>query len=90
MNPELVLDCRNALLPQETIEELTKKGQDEEAIVNRSRSDECQELVKILNRSSPPPLPLLVSLRSACGNNHRPNTRGGHWVIPARGLLKCF
>ena len=57
MNPELVLDCRNALLPQETIEELTKKGQDEEAIVNRSRSDECQELVKILNRSSPPPLP---------------------------------
>ena len=29
-------------------------------------------------------------LRSACGIYHRPNTRGGRWVIPARGLLKCL
>ena len=40
---------------------------------------------------SPPHSPFYyVSLRSACGNNHRPNTRGNRWVIPARGLLKCF
>ena len=31
-----------------------------------------------------------VPLRSACGIYHRPNTRGGRWVIPVRGLLKCF
>ena len=30
-----------------------------------------------------------ASLRLVCGNNHRPNTRGGRWVIPARGVLKC-
>ena len=33
---------------------------------------------------------LHVSLCPVSGNSHRPSIRGGRWVIPARGFLKCF
>ena len=31
-----------------------------------------------------------ISLRSVSGDSRRPSIRGNRWVIPTRGLLKCF
>ena len=43
-----------------------------------------------LSRVLPHPLYHYVSLCSVSGNSQRPSIRGGRWVIPARGFLKCF